>query len=403
MAIKVKANTTLASRAMTGLGNAKHQIAKASTGRTWIVYLDSNHLTGDMLIAYSDDGGATWTEETVVASARCAAENNDGGLSLMIDSSDVPIIIYNYDPAAGSDEVRYVDRSGGSWNAPETVITANHSNTVGVIDSLDNIHIIYDSGTFQYITGSTGSWSGGEQITATSITHADLAVNSSNEPVMVYRISSSQTGLMIRTGGAWTAYDSDIVNTSDSDGGTQYPMLCIDSVDDYHVCWNGDNLAGSLCVFYRKKASGTWAAQQTIVSSLNDNYLSMLALDSSDNAYIIYQFERLTGQSEAVSYRKVTTGTTMGDVTVLDSSILQPNGESSLLTALYHRYPSSGILSPSVCPAVALLLENGTQADIYYEANVAAGELVGLIAIVETRIHYFDAFGQERYIQGTAV
>lgn len=32
-----------------------------------------------------------------------------------------------------------------------------------------------------------------------------------------------------------------------------------------------------------------------------------------------------------------------------------------------------------------------------------AGELIGLIAVVQTRLHYLDAYGAERYIEGTAI
>ena len=56
----VKVNTTTA-EADLAFGDTQHCIVRAPSGRLWVLYLDSNGFTGDMLAAYSDDSGGTWT------------------------------------------------------------------------------------------------------------------------------------------------------------------------------------------------------------------------------------------------------------------------------------------------------------------------------------------------------
>ena len=142
-----------------GEGLSRRTIAKASDGRLWVLYAGNEGIsTNDLYVAYSTDNGASWTEEVAVTNDRPRLTNPFP--MLLIDSSDVPIIIYEKDVVGSDDELRYADRSGGTWQTPEVIrVNLNIQEVDAVMDSSDVIHIAYTRVGVQYIKGSTGSLS----------------------------------------------------------------------------------------------------------------------------------------------------------------------------------------------------------------------------------------------------
>ena len=180
--------------------------------------------------------------------------------------------------------------------------------------------------------------------------------------------------------------------------------MAIDSSDNIHVVWNEQSVGNYRDIKYRKRTSGVWGTEQAVTDADTvdvDSYgFPLLSLDTSDNAYVVYQFDQ-TAVDQTVWYNQVVSEVVSSEI-VLDSTLLQPNTYPSTYSILWHRFPSSGILTPSQCPTVILLDENGTNADIYYESFVA-GEGAGVVGIVYERLHYVGLSGQEYYIQGTPV
>ncbi len=62
---------------------SNRRMAKASDGRLWVIYRDKDNGTYDVKVAYSDDGGATWTSEVVDAGGSASAQ-----CALAVDSND---------------------------------------------------------------------------------------------------------------------------------------------------------------------------------------------------------------------------------------------------------------------------------------------------------------------------
>ncbi|MDD4985412.1 MAG: hypothetical protein PHQ43_06435 [Dehalococcoidales bacterium] len=365
MAISVKANTILA-HFQNALRGGQRCVAVGNDGIIWIAYGHWNNPSDGILVAYSSDGGLTWTEEVATAE-RCFCWD---GISLVIDSNNVPSIIYSYVPVVGNALIRYITRTGGVWSAPETVVDMGGALSPwvikAVIDSTDTIHIVYQRATIRYIVGTAGAWSPFEVATALGIT-PDLAINNSDEPVVVY-IGAGGTEIIYRTGGVWTA--PDIVDVPGGGGGTPIPVIQIDSVGDYHVAWQDEEVPApwDYYVYYRKKESGVWLAKQSLAFDSNQWYVG-LGLDDEDNAYVFYQYQ---GADEAVYYRKVTTGTILGAQTVIDAGILRPNNNPSTFSFLYHKYPANGVLAAAFQPVVVLLDEaGGFYADVYFYAASA--------------------------------
>lgn len=373
MAVKVKINTTEAKETL-AFEQSQHCAVRAPNGVLWTVYTDFNGLTGDLLIAYSSDGGATWTEEVAVASARAVGYQC---LGLQVDSNNVPSIIYGYDPVVGGNEFRYVDREGGAWGVPETIVAIA---TVGTpiimkacIDSLDIIHMAYTQRIpapayqTEYATGVKGSWTTGELVDDADFPY-DITVNNSNEPIVVF-----DTFLRVRTAGVWAAAD-----TFDPTGGGWYAKIAIDTDDNYHVIWEG-LAAGFNELYYRRKTLGAWEAVIVVVSSNVDDWSTpIIVLDTDDDAYVIYQYDR-GAADETVWHKKITAGV-LGAQQVLDAAILQPNTYPSTYTGLWHRFPASGILGASYQPIVVLLDEvpvGFPYADLYFYAGAYLPMLAG--------------------------
>ncbi|KKN30823.1 hypothetical protein LCGC14_0830310 [marine sediment metagenome] len=387
----IKVNTTTAENSFAFEGN-RHCLVRSAGNRYWALYLDSSGVSGDMLVAYSDDSGATWTEETAVASARAHVQR----LNLMIDSSDIPIIVYEYDPASGNTEIRYVDRSGGSWGSPETV----HTRTVtaqypvrAVIDANDAIHIAYrdSDGDTDYITGTAGSWSSPEEIDD-SVNFGDIAVNSSNEPVVTFL-----NFVRHRTGGAWAAAST----FDDQSASGHTAVIAIDSSDNWIVVW--DNSGAPTSNVYYRKYTGSWGTTLEVTSdaqAVESGYSQpILILDTSDDAYVIYAYDP-TATDETIWYKKIASGT-VGPETILSSAITHPNNETPTFTGLWHKYPPSGVLPAAQCPTVILLDESGaTDADLKFFALEATEEKGTIYVHTDDSFRWFGSSGKQLKIIG---
>lgn len=355
MALIGQVNTTEAHHQNAARG-AQHPIAIGNDNTIWCAYGNWDNPDNGVLASYSIDGGLTWTEE-VPTTERCASW---AGISLAIDSNNVPHIIYEtYDAGPGIQIIRCVSRIGGVWGAPETVYNTGFAAGVWMvkaqIDSLDNIHVIYERNEVNWIVGVPGGpWSVPEVVDAASF-RPDLAINNNDEPVVVYVNAVGGIDIKYRTGGAWTAADN--VSPVLGGGGTAFPILQIDSVDDYHVAWSFEEALApwNYEVYYKKKETGVWLALQELDTDV-DEWHTELGIDDEDNAYVIFQLDS-GGADEAVYYRKITNGIVLGVETVIDATILHPNGESSVFGFLYHKYPARGVLAATFQPVVVLLDE----------------------------------------------
>src|SRR3990167_2242653 len=101
MAVKVKINTAVVDFTLTDHSYSHRSMARDSAGRIWVAYIGGG--TGFLYVAYSDDGGATWIEETIWADANAYGFL---GTTLMIDSFGVPHVIWTSDEAV-NDIIRY--------------------------------------------------------------------------------------------------------------------------------------------------------------------------------------------------------------------------------------------------------------------------------------------------------
>ena len=93
--IKVNTATATAKLARDGVNIA---LARATTGTLWAAYIDNDSSPNqDIFVAYSTNGGQTWTEESALVDGRVAIGSPANGgktIALMLDSNNVPHIVF---------------------------------------------------------------------------------------------------------------------------------------------------------------------------------------------------------------------------------------------------------------------------------------------------------------------
>ena len=380
MATKTQVNTSNVS-AQQGEGLSRRTVVRAPNGTLWVLFVDDEAIaTRDLLVAYSSDNGATWTEEGAVTDDRPKLTNPFP--MLLINSSGVPIIIYEKSVSAGTDQLRYADRSGGSWQSPETIREDNNIQEAdAVMDSSDAIHIVYYRSGVYYIKGSTGSWSSPEAIPNAGA-QPSIAIDDNDKPYVVTVDKTGDTGIFMfeKTGASWSAAET-IENTNQQ--GSR-PTCAMDTSNNLHVTWR-DNDGNSVILYRKRSSAGSWGTEIEVLKDTDDPAFEMpyVSVDPSGNAYVVYNRD-VDPADNGIYYKKIT-GTTLGSEQTIDATLTRPGGASSFACSLYHRYPSSGVLASTAQPAI-IALDADTDATIYYEsgpiANVFPSDTVARVSAI---------------------
>lgn len=354
LAAKVQVNTVdvevFLTQAVASHGSHR-SLTRATTGRVWAIYRDK--LNAYVYAAFSDDGGATWTEERVSA----AASQGSGAQIIMVDSSDVAHAIW-LNRQGSPDTILYASRSTGSW-VVETAYTSGGivNNMAACIDSANSFHFAWEEDTagddIHYITGTAGAWGARETVSTTGNSPLDITVDGSDVPIIIYELFTGGSGSKLqyrdRNGGSWNA--AEVASTNFDGSGNEPLSIAIDSSDDLHVAWAGESVpggSGNKDTRYRKRQGGVWQTEIVVkVPDGNDDMLGpAIILDTAGDAYIIYQSD---GSDEGVFYKKITSGS-IGSESVLDSGIIRPGNLSSVYAGMWQRYPASSILVADQLP-----------------------------------------------------
>ncbi len=356
--------------------HAKRCMVKAPNGILWIAginYFAQPNRT--IYVYYSTDGGLTWTYEEVVATCSALYEAN---FVLLVDSDSVPIILFVDNSNDANEGIRYVDRRGGVWGAHEMVhATTSHWGLDAVIDATDVIHITLYSNDIIYIKGVSGSWDASEVVDAGGGWDPVIAVDSAGKPYVVY--TSAITVLVLRErNGAWGA-EEDIPGST---ANAEYPSVAIDEEDNLHVVWKDYN--ADPYIFYNKRTVGVWGAHLVVDTDVDsEDYGSpSVTIDTGGTVYVVYDTERYWPD---IRYRRIVAGVLSAEI-VLDGDVIPMTGIGSLGSALYHRYPDSGILPAGMQPSIYQQEKRDADSnpDIYYvRPLVAAAPSGGIPGVVE--------------------
>jgi len=381
--VKAQINTTDGYYNQGGYG-ASSSIAQDSTGRIWHAWFENDDIAPSSLyVAYSNDHGNTWIEELAVDD--CNPDSSSPSISLMIDSGDVPHIIFVSDIASAG-RIYHTIRTGGVWPgaagglAACTIIFTNDPGAgrhlygmAACIDNNDDIHMAANDGwggghgTFYHkYTAAAGTW-GAEvtvaapqtnrvcQIVADSLGNPHVALCSG---ILLYHSADG--------GGSFGAYDVGFYAEATGVNASCFDMA-IGTDDVIHFAFRFDN-ASPEEIRYVSGVEGAWGSAIVLATALDIGdrwYGPLLALDTSNDAYIIYQLNVVSVTvDDGVYYVKVTGGVAGApQIFVASADITYPGTGGyempSVISGFWQRYPGSSIQIPACCPSAILQDVNG--------------------------------------------
>lgn len=259
------------------------RVVRGSDGTLYTAYVLTSNV--HLCVAYSYDGGETWTE------IDSGIVGNNPAVSIAIDSTDTIHCAY----MKGSDSKLYwVTFSDGGFDTPELVqssgtVASTGTQTMGIaIDSTDTPHVIWKgpSSFIYYSSRAGGTWSAQLQLNplfATNVYGMAIAIDSNNYIHVVYASNSSIYHLKYTN--FWTV-ESVVSNTSVNN--FSYPNLVIDSSDNVFLIWNRTTPA----LVWSKYNAGTglWSAEAVITlgTTTAASNPSTLMIDSTDVISLFY-------------------------------------------------------------------------------------------------------------------
>lgn len=301
----------------------QRNITRASDGRLWVTWEEGEQ---KIKVAYSDDGGETWTTEEVFD----AVLKSVWWIVIALDSNDKPHVAFGTKNDVGSGRaIYYSNRVGGSWTTPSVVNGPTKPiNGLGLaIDSNDKIHLAYGYGVlrgsyrdytiyYETSTDDGDNWSGEESVYVhswannidASVGGISLVTDSNDIPHLIF-VRNSLDGtynnqLLVtyinRVGGSWNSIETvSPLETGEGAGWGGYgiPNIVLGSDDVVHVAYSnffgeayGSGDQYRIFYSYRESASADWANnKETAIGNdtLDPRYFA-LTLNKVDTPYLFY-------------------------------------------------------------------------------------------------------------------
>jgi hypothetical protein len=265
--------------------NSQRKVAVDSTGRIWVTYMRLMAVTAGgnyemICAAYSDDGGATWTEEQVTD-----LQANQQQPSIAIDSDDVVHLVWTgtgWGVHTARYNIQYCKRDGGAWGAVTQLTDIDtppgQNYPVIAVDSDDYLHVAWTGDGHGVNTGFvnvvyrqyTDAWQAVESVTdlaGESQLGTSIAIDSDDVVHLVW----SGTGWGVesgfyniqyrqRTGAGWQAQEG----VTDEDDHQQHCCLAVAPSGVAHVVWDFGAIHGSTNIRYRQRTGAGWQVRETV-------------------------------------------------------------------------------------------------------------------------------------------
>jgi len=280
-------------------------MARDMNDRLWTVVIDFAPLPDTLSAYYSDDDGATWVFDAVVALQNA-----------VIHSPSLAVDKYNNVHVAWCDQgyganplwsnIQYRRRVGGVWQAIEHVTDAAQHIVFAAlaVDSVGNPYVAYPdwSGAARDIFLARRPWV--SENVSNNLATADIwqvcsiAIDQTDIIHLTWDMRDLGPGpwwLHIRytqgTPGAWIPPEQ--VDTQPLDTETQYhSCIAVDLNNDVHVVWLGHGWGVNPIrynVRYRKRESGVWQAEEAITDKAIDQHDPSVSLErATGNIWVAY-------------------------------------------------------------------------------------------------------------------
>lgn len=257
---------------------AGRRIASAS-GRIWVAYRRPDSGVNQIFVAYSDDAGATWTEEKPNQPNRAQLRP-----SLAIDTAGYVHLAWLDTDGGSGFALLHAMRTAGDWQ-PYTSLDRS-SDGVDLAPGLSgDIHAIWSGSTSLYYARWAGSWSSVETVESAACSNATCCVDTAGTLHAAWNMwapTRSELHYCTKSSGTWSPINVWLT-------GRQYnallPVLTEDRTGHVHCAsWQATTNYGY--ILYREYDGAIWGSWVTLGSKL---YYSMgahgigLTVDASGN------------------------------------------------------------------------------------------------------------------------
>lgn len=195
-------------------------------------------------------------------------------------------------------QVWYQSNSGGSWNTPTAMSTADGTRGDIAIDSNNNIHLCYEDDAEDnvwYRRWTAGGWTAPVNImTGGRSISSRIAVNAAGDRVMIAWHEDGQTGgewdifAKVYSGGAWGA----TFNVSNDSALSSEPRVAIDSAGNFHVIWQS---AGQEVHYRKRNTDGSWSSKTRLDHTSNRSGVGSIAVAPDNFVHVAFSEDDGTG------------------------------------------------------------------------------------------------------------
>ena len=362
MAYTVATITTTPSMSENG---ARH-LAIENGGRLWASYAKKpvGYVRLQVYCAYSDDGGASWTETQVTFTDT----DHHFYPVIAIDSVNNIHIAFTASGRGAFPAKRgllYMKRTSGIWGSEEEIALKNVNNPgqsfpALAIDSSDNVHVAWHGTgwapnnavySVNYRKRTSGVWGGVETVSNEAIAQQDcsIAIDNSGNVHVAWGEWNSPNGVIYykKRTTSWPARGAVSVGVASN----RFPCVALDSNDYVHVVWVGPD-----DILYRKRTTG-WQAQESVyvIDALDGNLHPSIALNTDDTVYVVYCAGEPYVDSRVELKSKVTDWS--NPVIIAQNDV---NGSYEASSLLWAKHPVvSGIRTNVISKAYAIWEDEG--------------------------------------------
>jgi hypothetical protein len=260
-------------------------------------YLDSS--VGS-IFNHSQNTSGSWSHTKIAESS--SKNNLVFDHSVAIDSSDnLHIAYYNYTSSAYSLDYSYYSAEAWQTETTQTLSSSSYYD-VSLVEVNQNLTVAIGAPSstlgLSLFSGSLGSWNANESLNSADVRNAKIIKDSNGNLHIAYSLKTAQTDLYYatNTSGSW---QSELV-AEDIFQGTDYVSLLIDNDDLLNIVYADDDRK----TLYVAKRDVTWQVSSIDGDSTIIKYDPKAAIDHFGNIHIAYYNET----DEAIIYLANTSG-----------------------------------------------------------------------------------------------
>jgi len=360
--------------------NNGRKLVRLSNGTLYAFYLKSWSNKYNVNYSHSTDNGATWDGETRVT-GYTTYDVDSVSVAASANGTYIHIVYNARQNNNGSWRLNYTRYSStGLLSETSLAPTVNTNEFQGApaiaVDSSGNIHVVWHGlnltglqyQQIRYRKYSSGSW--GNVIYLTSGTYhqcyPSIAIDEKNYVHIAWNGTTSTSPTLPRI--RYRLYDTAWNSIQDVTGGRRFynyrPCIAVDSSENPHVVWYGNDSAGISQIRYNKRTTGSWGTPTNLTfdNPETQTYPS-IAIDRNDYIHVVWQ------NASGNIYIRYKIYTTKWCTTYNLTSGAYRRYGPSLIWAIYPRLSGSSLNMPQTGYAFIFTNRSGTTYNLAFYSS----------------------------------